>query len=80
MSNDPQDFTTLTKVVTGFEKLSGAILSRDMKCRVLGLGKWANKEDWPLQWLKPVRSVSVWYTYYQFIFRNDKSKLAVSFE
>merc|ERR1712240_635375 len=42
-------------VVKRFEKVSGAILSRNNKCKVLGFGNWATKVDWPLVWIKPVK-------------------------
>ena len=46
------DFDVVESVVQKFEKVSGAILSRDKKCKVIGLGNWASKEDWPLVWMK----------------------------
>ena len=49
------DFEVVESVVQKFEKVSGAILSRDKKCKVIGLGNWALKEDWPLLWLKTVK-------------------------
>ena len=42
-------------MVQRFEKVSGAILSRNKKCKVIGLGNWASKEDWPLVWIKTVK-------------------------
>ena len=35
-----------------FENLSGAILSRSWKSKVMGLGAWKDRSDWPLQWLQ----------------------------
>ena len=49
------DFEVVESVVKKFEKVSGAILSRDKKCKVIGLGKWASKADWPLGWIKAVK-------------------------
>ena len=49
----------MSGVVKKFELVSGAILSRDKKCKVIGFGKWADKEDWPLAWVKPVKSVKI---------------------
>ena len=59
MTDDPDDFLKLSSTVDQFEKVSGAILSRDRKCKVLGLGKWAGREQWPLDWLQTVQSVKV---------------------
>ena len=36
------------KAVEVFEQVSGAILSRTFKCKIIGFGPWKNKEDWPL--------------------------------
>ena len=48
-------FELFESLVQKLEKVSGAILSRDKKCKVIGLGNWASKEDWPLSWLKTVK-------------------------
>ena len=56
---DPDDFERLSDTVEKFEGVSGAILSRDKKCKALGLGNWSSKEDWPLPWLRTVTSVKV---------------------
>merc|ERR1712240_764898 len=53
------DFEVIDKVVKNFEKVSGAILSRNKKCKVIGFGKWACKSDWPLDWMKPVKSEKI---------------------
>ena len=36
---------------TRFESISGALLSRSWKSKVMGLGPWRNKLVWPLPWL-----------------------------
>ena len=53
------DFDVVNDVIKKFEVVSGAILSRDKKCKVIGFGNWAEKEDWPLSWMKPVKSQKV---------------------
>lgn len=53
------DLEKISDEVQKFEVVSGAILSRDKKCKVMGFGKWSNKTDWPLAWLKPVKSLKV---------------------
>ena len=50
-----EDFEVVSNVVKRFEKVSGAILSRNKKCKVIGFGNWATKVDWPLVWIKPVK-------------------------
>ena len=42
----------MEKIVSYFEKATGAILNRNNKTKVFGLGKWRNKEQWPIPWLK----------------------------
>ena len=54
-----EDFKVVDKVVKKFEKVSGAILSRNKKCKVIGFGNWACKLDWPLDWIKPVKSEKI---------------------
>ena len=53
------DFDVVATVVEKFEKVSGAILSRNKKCKVIGFGNWVDKEDWPLEWVKPVKSEKI---------------------
>ena len=59
LTDDPDDFPKLSDTIEKFEGLSGAILSRDSKCKILGLGKWRNRDNWPLPWLQTVQSVKV---------------------
>ena len=54
-----EDFKIISEVVKKFENVSGAILSRDKKCKVLGFGNWTGKEYWPIAWLKPVKSLKI---------------------
>ena len=35
-----------------FESVSGAILSRSKKTKVMGLGEWKDRQIWPLPWIK----------------------------
>ena len=42
-----------------FESVSGAILSRDKKCKVLVFGLWKNKNTWPLNYLQTVKEVKI---------------------
>ena len=49
----------LAGIVNDFEQLSGAILSRDSKSMIIGLGTWANRDQWPLPWLKTVKRVKI---------------------
>ena len=53
------DFEIVATVIGKFEKVSGAILSRNKKCKVIGFGNWNEKQDWPLEWFKPVKSEKI---------------------
>ena len=53
------DFTKVDECIDKFEQVSGAILNRSNKSVVLGLGKWKNRDNWPLPWLKTVSEIKV---------------------
>ena len=59
LTDGEEDFTKLADTVIQFEDVSEAILSRDKKCKVLGVGIWSERNYWPLEWLKPVKSAKV---------------------
>jgi hypothetical protein len=45
------DLIVIDEVFSNFEDISGAILSRSEKSKVMGLGPWKGRQDWPLSWL-----------------------------
>ena len=45
------DLVIIENTFTRFESISGALLSRSWKSKVMGLGPWRNKLVWPLPWL-----------------------------
>ena len=47
-----EEFIIVNATVAMFEAVSGAILNRSNKSKVMGLGVWKGRETWPLQWLK----------------------------
>ena len=48
VSEDDQDLVLVRfKSMTRFEAMSGPILSRNFKSKVLGLGNWQGRENWP---------------------------------
>ena len=61
LSEDPQDLVTFNNVMIKFEAQSGAMLSRDVKTKVLGLGSWRGRSDWPpeVSWIKSVNQLKV---------------------
>ena len=46
-------------IFSNFEDISGAILSRSEKSKVMGLGAWKGRQDWPLDWLKVVNMMKI---------------------
>ena len=47
MSSDVNDLVKFDNVMQKFEEISGAILSRTKKSKVMGFGALKNKNDWP---------------------------------
>jgi hypothetical protein len=51
-----EDIVLMDEVCRSFEAASGAILNRNCKSVILGLGAWASCQDWPLPWLQVATS------------------------
>ena len=47
------------EAVRKFESLSGAILSRNKKCQIIGFGSWEDRSIWPINYLKTVKEIKV---------------------
>ena len=56
---DPQDMVLIDDVFQSFERMSGAILNRSSKTKLLGLGRWRDRQVWPLSWMKVETSLRV---------------------
>ena len=59
MANTPTAIKVVEHLVHRFENISGAILNRDKKSKVLGLGTWKIRTIWPLPWLASVQQIRV---------------------
>ena len=59
VTNNLDDFFAVDEGVRKFESVSGAILSRDKKCQIIGLGLWKSRNSWPLAYLQPVTELKV---------------------
>ena len=44
------DLILIEEIFSNFEDISGAILSRSQKSRVMGLGPWMGRQQWPHDW------------------------------
>ena len=40
----------IDKVITEFEYATKSLVNRNNKSKIFGMGKWANKSDWPITW------------------------------
>ncbi len=54
LGEDEKDILVTDEVCRAFEAALGAILNRNRKTVILGLGSWAGRRDWPLPWLQAV--------------------------
>ena len=59
VSENEQDLVTFNTTFRQFEAQSGAMLSRDAKSKLMGLGQWMGRENWPLAWIKTVKEMKV---------------------
>ena len=62
-----QDFIEIDKVIGMFEVISGALLNRDTKSKVMGLGIWRQRNIWPLPWLSTVQQMKI----FGYVFHSD---------
>ena len=54
---DPQDMVIIDQIFVKFERMSGAILNRSEKTKLLGLGHFKGRQQWPLDWIKVEKSL-----------------------
>ena len=59
IGDDDEDIILVDGVCRLFERMFGAILNRNRKSAILGLGSWAGRQDWPLPWLTAPPSLKV---------------------
>jgi hypothetical protein len=59
LGEDEQDILVTDELCRAFEAASGAILNRNRKTVILGLGSWAGRRDLPLPWLQAVDQAKV---------------------
>ena len=53
------DLVVIEEIFCNFEDISGAILSRSQKSKVMGLGPWRGRQQWPHDWLKVVNMIKI---------------------
>lgn len=57
-SSKIEDLEKISILFDKYERLSGTVLNK-AKCKVLGLGGWQGKQDWPIPWIKPAESLKI---------------------
>jgi hypothetical protein len=51
VGEDESDLLIIDAICRQFEEMSASILNRSDKTAILGLGGWAGREVWPLDWV-----------------------------
>ncbi|MBM3938954.1 MAG: reverse transcriptase family protein, partial [Sphingomonadales bacterium] len=59
LSSKIEDLLILDEIVSDYEAASGAILNRNTKTVIMGLGSWEDRRDWPLQWIQSASKVKL---------------------
>ena len=59
LTSDDTDLVRVDEIVTEFEAISGAILSRTNKCKIMGLRSWKDRINWPLNYLKSEKELKI---------------------
>ena len=52
VTEDEMDMLRADNIIKEFEAVSGAILNRSHKSKVMGLGGWVGRTDWVLPWIQ----------------------------
>ena len=77
---DENDLILADEIFTKFGQISGALLNRSHKSKIMGIGQWTGREVWPLPWLKVETSLNIFGilifpTYKQILVENWTSLL-----
>ena len=59
VSTDPNDLVILDEAFTLFEQVSGTVLNRSHKSKIMGIGGWQGRDSWPLPWLRSEVSLKI---------------------
>lgn len=61
---DLQDMVQAVDTLRKFELASGALINRS-KTRVMGLGVWRERQDWPVEWITPAQQLKIFGVVFQ---------------
>ena len=73
LTDSEDDILEVDTAVSKFEAMSGALLSRNRKCSIIGFGGWKERTNWPLAYVKTEKEVKIFGIYIQ---ESYKSMLA----
>ena len=54
-----EDLVIADRIFRKFESFAGSILNRSTKSKILGLGGYQGRQNWPLPWLKVEPSLKI---------------------
>ena len=81
---DEIDLIKVDEIFLKFEDMSGAILNRDFKTKIMGIGDWRGKDRWVLPWIKTVPSLKIFgiifHPTYQEILEDNWEKTVLEFD
>ena len=80
MVEDESDLILADEIFSKFSTVSGVLLNRSHKSKIMGIGGWTGRELWPLPWLKvesPLKifGILMYPTYKQILQENWSSLL-----
>ena len=58
-STDVKDVTVVNDTFQEFEQLSGTMLSRSKKTKIMGFGGWQGRTEWPVPWMQAQDSLRI---------------------
>ena len=59
LTENCNDLLKVEDSIRKFEDMSGAILSRNFKCKIMGLGGWKERKDWPLSYIRTEEEIKI---------------------
>ena len=58
-SENENDLVKADKIICEFESVSGALLNRSKKSKIIGIGGWTDRTDWPIKWLSVEKQLKI---------------------
>ena len=59
ISSNVDDLLLIDQTFRRYEDLNGTLLSRTRKTRIMGIGRWENRADWPIRWLQTTSHLKI---------------------